>query len=831
MTFRRSLAISLAALLLAALALWTVLRLRMDTSLAGLFDPRQPAAAAMVRVMEHFKAVEELIVLAETDSPQPQPEQLTQFAQRLESQIKADPSASNMSEGVIWRADEQQRKFFEQVLVPHGLFYLDDAALEAAKKRLTREEMTAHIRGNEAMIATPGPAADALSKVLLKDPLRLHEFLLDRITASRPFKTYQASDAFLSPDGQAILIRIRGRRPVNDLQFAREFTSTIESVADRANTDHLRLHFTGAYAIAAASERAIRSDMIATVIGSVISLQLLFALAYRRPIRSFLFAFTPVVLGVAYGFGAYAILSRALTPMTAVIGGVLAGMAIDYAIAFLAYYQAERAVGLSAADAASAARRRVGVALLAAWATSVAGFVAIGFSNVKALRDFSLLGSLGLTGAFLCSLIVLPALLALFDRGETARPRLPVRTILAGIARQSSLILSLMFACFAAAVIGLLLPGTILPLESDLSVMHPHPNPPLAAQDEIADRFSTSPGTLVIHLHANNTDELLRLAHQVESRLRAPAVRQAGIAGTFGLASLLPDPTVAPSRVHAAGPAMADRVIADFHATIADSMFEPAAYEPYTQFLRTLLTAKDAPTIADLLRYPSLAETILPAGTSTPTEAITLVFVRGQSESREARDAVVNSVRAALADAPGATLTGLGVLNHDIELSVRRDLPRLVFAAVAAATLYLALHFRNLADCILSMLPTIFGLACLLAFMRLTGQRLNMANLVAFPLLIGIDVDYGIFLVSAARWRELKTLSHDELLDRLTPAASAVVLCAAATATGFGSLAFTSIPAVQSLGIAVTVGVIACLAATLLLVVPILFLANRRFRT
>jgi predicted RND superfamily exporter protein len=276
---------------------------------------------------------------------------------------------------------------------------------------------------------------------------------------------------------------------------------------------------------------------------------------------------------------------------------------------------------------------------------------------------------------------------------------------------------------------------------------------------------------------------------------------------------------------------MADRVIADFHATIADSMFEPAAYEPYTQFLRTLLTASHAPTIDDLLRYPTLAETILPANTSTPAEAITLVFVRGQSESREARDAVVNSVRAALADVPGATLTGLSVLNHDIELSVRRDLPRLVIAAVAAATLYLALHFRNLADCILAMLPTLFGLACLLAFMRLTGQRLNMANLVAFPLLIGIDVDYGIFLVSAARWRELKKLSRDELLDRLTPAATAVVLCAAATATGFGSLAFTSIPAVQSLGIAVAVGVIACLAATLLLVVPILFLAHRRIGT
>jgi predicted RND superfamily exporter protein len=103
-----------------------------------------------------------------------------------------------------------------------------------------------------------------------------------------------------------------------------------------------------------------------------------------------------------------------------------------------------------------------------------------------------------------------------------------------------------------------------------------------------------------------------------------------------------------------------------------------------------------------------------------------------------------------------------------------------------------------------------------------------MANLVAFPLLIGIDVDYGIFLVSAARWREVKTMPREHLVRQLAPAASAVLLCAAATTIGFGSLAFTSIPAVRSLGIAVAVGVMTCLAATVFIVLPILFLARRR---
>ncbi|MEO6434493.1 MAG: MMPL family transporter, partial [Tepidisphaeraceae bacterium] len=131
-------------------------------------------------------------------------------------------------------------------------------------------------------------------------------------------------------------------------------------------------------------------------------------------------------------------------------------------------------------------------------------------------------------------------------------------------------------------------------------------------------------------------------------------------------------------------------------------------------------------------------------------------------------------------------------------------------------------------DCLLSMLPTVFGIVCLLAIMRLAGQRLNMINLVAFPLLIGIDVDYGIYLVSAARRTDRASLPRGEMVKRLTPATSAVLLSGASTALGFGTLAFTSLPAVQSLGWAVGVGVLACLVATFLLSLPLMDLIQSR---
>src|SRR5206468_9470395 len=135
------------------------------------------------RVMSNFRSVEELLILAESDSADPN--KLTAFAARLDQAIKADPVAASLSDGVVYRVDAQQRQFFEQVLVPAGLFYLDDAAFEAAKRRLTREAMLEQLHRDEATIAAPGPAAQAPAKLLLKDPLRLHEFLLNQFAAGR----------------------------------------------------------------------------------------------------------------------------------------------------------------------------------------------------------------------------------------------------------------------------------------------------------------------------------------------------------------------------------------------------------------------------------------------------------------------------------------------------------------------------------------------------------------------------------------------------------------------------------------------------------------------
>jgi predicted exporter len=384
--------------------------------------------------------------------------------------------------------------------------------------------------------------------------------------------------------------------------------------------------------------------------------------------------------------------------------------------------------------------------------------------------------------------------------------------------------------CVTTCVILLLLAagvvvarGSWLSLETDLSVMHPRPNPALDAQARIARRMGASPDSLIVYLKASSPTELVELSHRVRERLASPAMRDVGISGTYGLATLLPDPALSAERRAAVGPDLAKRVVADFQAVVAQSPFAPEAFGPYTEFLNHLLTRTDPPQIGDLLARPDLAKTTLPgyavAGRAPATEAMTLVFLDRPMEDANERGAAITAIRAALANLPGATLTGLNVISYDTQAAIQSDLPRVTLLALGIVVLYLIIQLRTLREPLLSMAPTIFSLTLTLAVMHLLGEKLNMVNLVAIPLLIGIDVDYAVFIVNAAR---LRRKSSPEVFEaQLVSSCHAIAMCAGTTILGFGSLAFTSVPAVRSLGVAVSVGVLTCLLATLFCLLPL----------
>jgi predicted RND superfamily exporter protein len=97
------------------------------------------------------------------------------------------------------------------------------------------------------------------------------------------------------------------------------------------------------------------------------------------------------------------------------------------------------------------------------------------------------------------------------------------------------------------------------------------------------------------------------------------------------------------------------------------------------------------------------------------------------------------------------------------------------------------------------------------------GLEFNFANVIALPLLLGVGVDNGIHIVHRMR-------SEPPLDGNLsgTSTSRAVLASGLTTIASFGNLAFASHLGMSSMGQVLTIGMIAILAATLILLPALL---------
>jgi hopanoid biosynthesis associated RND transporter like protein HpnN len=112
--------------------------------------------------------------------------------------------------------------------------------------------------------------------------------------------------------------------------------------------------------------------------------------------------------------------------------------------------------------------------------------------------------------------------------------------------------------------------------------------------------------------------------------------------------------------------------------------------------------------------------------------------------------------------------------------------------AVVTISLLLWISFRRFGDVLRTMVPLLVSSLVTLEACVLLGIRLNFANIIALPLLLGVGVAFKIYYVVA--WRA----GQQSLLQQ--PLTQAVILSAATTAVAFGSLWLSNHPGTASMG-------------------------------
>jgi hypothetical protein len=146
--------------------------------------------------------------------------------------------------------------------------------------------------------------------------------------------------------------------------------------------------------------------------------------------------------------------------------------------------------------------------------------------------------------------------------------------------------------------------------------------------------------------------------------------------------------------------------------------------------------------------------------------------------------------------------------------------------SLLAVILLLALDFRAAHAVVLALLPLLLSLLFLQLVVRWGGLEYNYANIAAFPVLMGYGVAYGVNIVN--RW--LERPQETAWVSALT-IGKGVVLSAATTLAGIGSIVAARHNGVSTFGVLLLAGVILCLVNAVLVlpaIIDLIYIHGRK---
>lgn len=513
-----------------------------------------------------------------------------------------------------------------------------------------------------------------------------------------------------------------------------------------------------------AESAAVRASREINTIGwgSLAAVLLLAWLAFRRlaPI-----ALTAAMLGigVAAGVSATAIVFGKVHLLTLVFGASLVGVAEDYGLHWFAARQ-----GKPWARPRPLMRSLL-PGLLLALATSVVAYLALGIAPFPGLRQMALFSAAGLSAAFLTAVCWFP----LLDRQPPRDSRFAawVRGSLALWPRWQGLPPG-RAPRIALGVAVLAMVAGLAQLRASDDLRHWQGSPPeLLRQQAAASRLLGLPSVGQFYLvRGANAQEVLEREEALKERLDAMVARRA-LSGYAAVSDWVPS-----IRRQQSDAALTRRVetqvIAGVNAALGERLVRSEAHwRPLTPE-EWLAHSASAAARGQWLH----------TGDGTP---MSVVMLHGLHDP-----AVLPQLRDLAGDLPGVRWVNRSGDVASLLGRYRWSMGALLLFGHVLVFAVLWARFRGAAW--RAWLPTALASLAALAVQGWLGEPLQLSTILALLLLLGIGVDYGIFL-----------LEH----DGDGAAWLAVVLGAASTWLAFGLLALSSTPALHAFGLTLMIGI------------------------
>lgn len=149
--------------------------------------------------------------------------------------------------------------------------------------------------------------------------------------------------------------------------------------------------------------------------------------------------------------------------------------------------------------------------------------------------------------------------------------------------------------------------------------------------------------------------------------------------------------------------------------------------------------------------------------------------------------------------------------------------------ALAVIFALLLLIQRSFKDALIIIIPLCIGISWTYSILGLTGIAINIGTAGLSAMLIGLGVEYNIFLVSRFKEARQEKSRKDALVSAVSTIGASILSSGGTTVIGFFALATSIFPILAELGLSLGIGIISLLGTTLLVTPLLLNLQDRLF--
>lgn len=634
----------------------------------------------------------------------------------------------------------------------------------------------------------------AMGKQIQQDPLGFTGVVLDKLTALRGgMRIMLRNGFFVSTDGKHCLLWAESAVPLTSSASAELVNQRIEDALAVSLKNGVKARIIGSLPHTLANANTVKNDLGRLLPIAVIAL-VFFLFVFLRDWRALLLVAMPfmaappaiALLSVVYG---------KVSAMALGFGIVLLGIGVDFAVHIYVGCQADHFTGKISGDLRKS--------LIMAFLTTIMVFAVLLLSKVPAHRQMAFLAIIGLAWALVLAWQLVPPLARKISESSRGRSRLLRAHSLLSFGRQ---LRSVKLLVWLALIGGGLSVWPSLHYNGDLRALDVPSE--IVKNDERAfvNIWGSEQEQAFVVAGAAGQGQVLDINDQVYDIL----VQEDRMTDVQSLATLLPGPIRQEKNLVRWQNFWQKKLVGfepDLREAAVESGFTGQAFQPLINWVSAQPILMEPGNFQNGPLRPfinSLFRRVIEPNTGDGDHELFLAatIIPDNRHNAEMLERISDEV-------PGATVLSNSRWRQKVEIDLKKDIVRLSAVAALLVIMICLLFFRGWRPVLAVLAPVVSALAAMALFAALTGGELNVMHALMGIMVIGLSVDYGIFIARSC------------LTGVDGRAFMAVSICAVSTLSGFGVLCLANHPALHALGVTVLIGIGAAWP-TALFVTPVL---------